>query len=245
LKGVGTWPPIPLRAIAYENEKYMSFFGTFHGTLVYPRRISQLTRKIADLLPSNARVLDVGCGDGLLASEILKLRPDLRLEGIDILLRTKSFIPIRKFDGFTIPYRDSNFDVVMFVDVLHHTPDPTVLLSEAKRVAQKGIVIKDHTLNGLLAGARLRLMDWIGNAHHGVALPYNYWPEERWQIELEKLGFRISCWNESLQLYPSYADWLFGSSLHFIAHLVPCSSGTSREVPSMQAPAAKRSQYRR
>ena len=62
----------------------------------------------------------------------------------------------------------------MFVDVLHHTEDPMALLGEAVRVARKTIVVKDHTLNGFLAGPTLHFLDRVGNARHDVALPYNY-----------------------------------------------------------------------
>ena len=41
-------------------------------------------------------------------------------------------------------------------------------------MAKHGLVIKDHTVTGLLARPTLRLMDVVGNAPHGVALTYNY-----------------------------------------------------------------------
>ena len=65
---------------------------------------------------------------------------------------------------------------------------PTVLLREAARVARQGVVIKDHTRDGILAGPILRFMDFVGNAHHGVALPYNYWPRRCWIGAFEELG---------------------------------------------------------
>ena len=207
----------------------MNVLDRLHGGYVYQRRISQLSHEIAQLLPSHASVLDVGCGDGLLGSEIGRLRPDLHLEGIDILVRGKTFMPVKEFDGKTIPLPDNSTDVVMFVDVLHHTEDPTVLLREAKRVARQAIVIKDHTRNGPLADTRLRLMDWVGNARHGVVLPYNYWPRNRWHTELMNLALIEDKWNEALHLYPWWANWIFGSSLHFIArlHPRPAKSATS------------------
>jgi hypothetical protein len=76
----------------------------------------------------------------------------------------------------------------MFVDVLHHTQDPMVLLREAVQVARKAIVIKDHTLNGFMAGLTLRLLDWVGNARHGVALPYTYRPQQRWWEAFDTFG---------------------------------------------------------
>jgi len=199
----------------------MNLLGNAHDKLVYPRRIAQLVRNIADLLPTDARVLDVGCGDGLLSFEIAKRRRDVRVEGIDVLLRKNTFIPVAKFDGTTIPHMDSSFDAVILVDVLHHTIDPTILLREARRVARRVIVIKDHTRNGFIAGSRLRLMDWVGNSRHGVVLPYNYWTKETWLVQLGKLGLSIDNWLDDLELYPWWANWLFGTSLHFIACVRP------------------------
>lgn len=199
----------------------MNILDRLHEGYVYQRRISQLSQELAELLPPKASVLDVGCGDGLLGAEIGRLRPDLDLAGIDILLRSKTFMQVARFDGRTIPFPDQSKDVVMFVDVLHHTADPTVLLREAKRVARQAVVIKDHTRNGPLANARLRLMDWVGNARHGVVLPYNYWPRQRWHTELMTLKLAEERWIEALHLYPWWANWMFGSSLHFVARLRP------------------------
>ncbi|HWY68178.1 MAG TPA: class I SAM-dependent methyltransferase [Terriglobales bacterium] len=197
----------------------MSVLDIAHGGFIYPRRICQLGQTIANLLPANARVLDIGCGDGLLSSQIVKKRSDLVVQGIDVLVRNKTFIPVTEFDGAVIPYANDSFDVAILVDVLHHTDDPTVLLREAKRVSRKGIVIKDHTSNGPMADLRLRFMDWVGNSRHGVILPYNYWPLETWKAQLTRLNLEIETWVSELHLYPWWANWLFGSSLHFIASI--------------------------
>ena len=61
-----------------------------------------------------------------------------------------------------LPCADAGADVVLFVDVLHHTSDPLPLLAEARRVARQAIVIKDHLCDGWLADPTLRLMDWFG-----------------------------------------------------------------------------------
>jgi SAM-dependent methyltransferase len=126
---------------------------------------------------------------------------------------------VAQFDGQVIPYDDDNFDAVMFVDVLHHTEDPTVLLREAARVARRAIVIKDHTRNGLLADSTLRLMDYVGNARHGVVLPYNYWSQQQWLEALKKLGLTVGAWKKDLRLYARPASWIFDRSLHFVTRL--------------------------
>ena len=190
-----------------------------HGGYIHPRRVRVLSNHLAELIPRDARVLDVGCGDGLLAHLIRQRRPDIEIRGIDVLLRNQTHIPVEKFDGNIIPEGDGSLDVVMFVDMLHHMEDPMILLREGVRAARKAVVIKDHILHGLWAGPTLRLMDWVGNERHGVKLPYNYWPRQKWLEATQALGVKMDVWRTDIRLYPRPADWIFGRSLHFIARL--------------------------
>ncbi|MGA8201641.1 MAG: methyltransferase domain-containing protein, partial [Candidatus Sulfotelmatobacter sp.] len=114
---------------------------------------------------------------------------------------------------------DQSFDLVLFSDVLHHTSDPAILLREAWRVSKQSVLIKDHNCNGLLAGPRLRLMDWVGNARFGVALPYNYWTERQWHEAWRIIGLKPEQTVTRIGLYPKPIDWLFGAKLHFITLL--------------------------
>ena len=197
----------------------MSLLDRLHGEYVHTRRVRVLRKCISELIPQHASVLDVGCGDGLLAQLILDERPDIQFAGIDVLLRKETRIPITEFDGAHIPFPDKSQDFVMFVDVLHHTDDPMVLLTEATRVARRGLLIKDHTLEGFLAGPTLRFMDTVSNARFGVALPYNYWRHSQWLEAFRKLGLSVESWKKNLNLYPAPADRIFGRSLHFIGRL--------------------------
>jgi SAM-dependent methyltransferase len=190
-----------------------------HSKYIYNRRIEVLVRHLSRRIPNGSRVLDVGCGDGLLAKKIMALNNTLAIEGIDVLVRKETHIPIQQFNGTTIPHVDKSFDVVMFVDVLHHTENPEILLSEASRVARKIVLIKDHTANGFMAFRTLRFMDYIGNARHGVVLPYNYWPEDKWRTSFEKLHLQPNVWENRLRLYPPPLSWFFDRSLHFVSAL--------------------------
>ena len=62
----------------------MTVVGFLHGTCVYGRRVECLCRHFAQHLPHNAKVLDVGSGDGMLALRIAEERPDLTISGIDV-----------------------------------------------------------------------------------------------------------------------------------------------------------------
>ncbi|MCH9011860.1 MAG: class I SAM-dependent methyltransferase [Proteobacteria bacterium] len=197
----------------------MKLLARLHGALVFDRRTRVLSERLAQMLPPNAKVLDVGCGDGSIARLIGERRPDVTISGVDLIVRSRTHIPVAAFDGKRIPFEDGAFDIVMFVDVLHHTDDPETLLREARRVARQTVVLKDHTRDGLLAGPTLRFMDWVGNAPHGIPLPYNYWPERRWHEAFARLGLTPVIWLNKLALYPTPATWFFDRSLHFVARL--------------------------
>ena len=141
--------------------------GSIHEHYVAPRRVGVLAGLLAPLLPESGRVLDVGCGDGTVSQAILRLRPHLHIEGIEVLPRGTPEISVSDYDGKHIPFSDKSFDAVMFVDVLHHAAAPAQLLREAARVAAKCVVIKDHT-----AEVRWRVPPcvlWIASATRAMA----------------------------------------------------------------------------
>ena len=193
--------------------------NTLHTKLVFGRRVRRLAELLGQTIPEGSRVLDVGCGDGQISAQIARSRENVSIIGIDVLLRPERHIPVTQFDGSTIPFADATFDVVMFVDVLHHTKDPAALLRDAARVTRKYILLKDHFRTGFLGGFTLRLMDWFGNVHHGVVLTYNYLSETEWTQTYRSIGLRPVSLTRELKLYPNPANLIFGRGLHFIALL--------------------------
>lgn len=193
--------------------------NALHARLVFSRRIRVLARHIAGQL-SAGDVLDVGCGDGTLAQAVMQINPQTRFQGIDVFLRPTVAIPAQVYDGQRIPFPDGAFDWVTICDVLHHTDDPSLVLAECARVARKGVVIKDHLRDGLLAGPTLRLMDWVGNRGHDVRLPYNYLSKREWTAIFDRLGLRASRWDQALGIYPFPFGLVFDRSLHFVANVV-------------------------
>ncbi|HKO15294.1 MAG TPA: class I SAM-dependent methyltransferase [Gemmatimonadaceae bacterium] len=213
----------------------MNLLGRLHGQHVHTRRVAVLARHLAPLLPQSARVLDVGCGDGQLAARLHALRPDVHIEGVDVLVREHTAIPVRSFDGARIPLADASIDLVLMVDVLHHTENPAVLLAEAARVARGGVLLKEHLCEGPAARLTLRAMDWVGNARHGVHLPYNYWSRAQWTGAFAQLGLVVQHWQSALHLYPRPAGWLFDRALHFVALLAVSRSGVAGRSPLLAA----------
>jgi len=198
-----------------------SLLNSLHHRAVFSRRVEVLARLLAGAIPSGGRVLDLGSGDGRIARRLMDLRPDLAVEGVDVLVRPVTHIPVRPYDGGTLPFADLSFDYATIVDVLHHTDDPAAVLRQARRVARRGILVKDHLREGLLAGPTLRFMDWVGNRGHDVRLPYTYLDRAGWDRVLREAGLTAAGRQERLGLYPLPFDWFFGRGLHFVALLSP------------------------
>jgi SAM-dependent methyltransferase len=199
----------------------MSVAGALHGRYVVGRRVEILSRHLAELLPHGAKTLDVGCGDGAIDRRLMDRRPDLAIDGLDVLVRPSTHVPVREFDGRALPAETDGYDAVTLVDVLHHAADPRQLLAEAARVARLAVVVKDHFREGFLAGPVLRLMDWFGNAHHGVDLRYDYWTEAEWRQAFRDAGLAPTELRRRLGLYAWPARLLFERRLHFVVRLEP------------------------
>jgi len=97
-----------------------------------------------------AKVLEVGAGDGSIlhyldewnfADELYAL--EIAESGVAIIEKRKlsKVKEVKSFDGYSIPYEDNSFDLVILAHVLEHVEYERVLLRELKRVA-KFIVIE-------------------------------------------------------------------------------------------------------
>jgi ubiquinone/menaquinone biosynthesis C-methylase UbiE len=94
--------------------------------------------------PVRARVLDVGCGTGVLTRRLARLPEVETVVGVDpaptLLARARELagdVPNSTFleaDGRSLPFGDEAFDVVVFDSTLSHVPEPGRALDEAHRV---------------------------------------------------------------------------------------------------------------
>ena len=75
----------------------MSLAERLHQSYGFERRVHVLSRHIESLLPKDASVLDVGCGDGTLDSLLASQRRDIAIQGIDVMVRPDALIPVREF----------------------------------------------------------------------------------------------------------------------------------------------------
>jgi len=105
----------------------------------YPTYLAKLAavRRFLDALPRDARVLDAGCGEGVLVDEYADR---LDIVGIDA---NYSSSRVRQASLTALPFADASFDRALCLDVLEHLSyqDQPLALAELSRVLERGGIL--------------------------------------------------------------------------------------------------------
>lgn len=158
--------------------------------MLNPCRLDYITRQIAaefgrDLAGprpfDGLRLLDIGCGGGLLSEPMARLGADVA--GADAAARN---IPVARLhaeqSGLVIDYRHTTaedlatageqFDVVLNMEVVEHVADPQAYLTACRRLLKPGGLMICSTLNRTpksyvlaIVGAE-RVMRWLPRGTH-------------------------------------------------------------------------------
>jgi SAM-dependent methyltransferase len=92
-------------------------------------------------------LLDVGTGTSIPIHIFAEVFPDVKYQTVDIVdIRKRKELPFVIYDGRNLPFRNSEFDVSILNETLHHCEDPETVLIEARRVA-KSIYVIEHFPN--------------------------------------------------------------------------------------------------
>jgi SAM-dependent methyltransferase len=83
-------------------------------------------------------ILDVGCGEGRLASELAGTISWVGLDSSAHQLAMNPFRTLVRGDMTALPFRDNTFAEVTHLWCLYHLADPLIAVAEAKRVLRHG-----------------------------------------------------------------------------------------------------------
>ncbi len=161
--------------------------------------------QIAGFIPEAGRIVDIGCGRGMLANYLALTGPGRRVTGIDKQERRikTAQATIEGRENIEFRFQDARdlqseeFDVIIISDMLHHLvyPDQEKLLRHSFEVLPPGglLLLEDV--------GRRPAWKWI--AHYLIDRSLNcgrkqhFRREEEWSGLLERLGF-------SVESYPAH-----------------------------------------
>jgi SAM-dependent methyltransferase len=164
--------------------------GDYHRTLdpswdYYPTYLAKLAavRAYLDALPATTRVLDAGCGEGVLVDEYVDR---LRISGVDA---NYSSARVTAASLMALPFPDASFDRVLCLDVLEHLAyeDQPRALAELHRVLVPGGELFVSVPN--LAHLQSRLQFLLRGRLIRTASEYKH-PGDRPASEYLRLGAR-------------------------------------------------------
>lgn len=161
-------------------------------TFIYDRIIADAVMSFAadfleeflEELPRGAKVLEVGCGGGQMAAELLQRRGDLNLTGLDLspeqVARSQKRAPAGRFvegSALALPFDDASFDGVFSIASIKHWPDQRKGVSECVRVLRPGgrLIIAEANRACTLDDARNFVGQWhIPRIARPVVMPLFY-----------------------------------------------------------------------
>lgn len=167
----------------------------------------QATLQRLDLTEGN-RILDIGCGTGVLLAELSRAVPNAALTGIDMSAemldvarqRLGRAADLRQAAAESLPFDDAEFDVVISTSVFHFIRQPVEALHEIRRVLQENgkLVITDWCDDYLLCRLCDLLLRLLNPAHYRT-----YSTDELGEL-LNQAGFK----NIVIERYK--IGWLWG-----------------------------------
>lgn len=158
------------------------------------------------------RVLDLGCGDGLVADLVARDGYEVQMSDIVDYRASSVNLPFAKpLEGESLPFASTSFDTVLLLTVLHHANCPLQVLAEALRVSRRRIIViesvfgvhpadvpsgddRAHAFVNLGDGQAqfLAFIDWFYNRvlHNEVQVPFKFNSPAGWGEVFKDFGTR-------------------------------------------------------
>jgi ubiquinone/menaquinone biosynthesis C-methylase UbiE len=160
------------------------------------------------LVKEGERVLDVGCGTGVLLAELGRRHPSLTLTGIDPVeemlevARTRLPESVSLGQGWAeaLPFPNASFDKVLSCSMFHYSRKPQQVLTEIRRVlAPDGALVLTDWCDDFLSCKLCDLWLRLFNKAH-----YRIYGSGELQAMLEEAGFA------AVKVERYKINWLWG-----------------------------------
>ncbi len=163
----------------YQNEATHFFYVNTHGTV-----ISFIKKYFT--IKSRIKILDAGCGTGLL---LKKISPFGQVYGVDnhqeaiALSRKRGLKNVRLASVSSLPFKPETFDLITCIDVLYHKDisSDRKVLKEFYRVLKPGgvLILKNPAY------------DWLRGHHDSIVHTAHRYTKSELNSKLQRAGFKI------------------------------------------------------
>lgn len=119
------------------QKKLLEKYKSFYERGCYPVTFDEKMNKVVKEVSIGTKVLDVGCGPGIIAEKLFQR--GCEVIGVDIAMSTARLaankgVLVIVAVGEALPFRDNMFEEAVMSEILEHVFSPDRLLEEAKRV---------------------------------------------------------------------------------------------------------------
>jgi ubiquinone/menaquinone biosynthesis C-methylase UbiE len=170
---------------------HLGFVFKKFGKLVYPNAVKAELCTLLKLIKTNAKVLDIGAGTGMMCEFAYACRQDLGFTAVDpaegMLKFSPKYVTTHKATAEALPFKDNSFDVALMGESLHHLEDVDKSLAETVRVLKDGAVlfIYDFNKSKFIGKSIWKVEKLLGE-------PGNFFVPSELEEKLSEIGFSVS-----------------------------------------------------
>jgi len=195
-------PALKKTLALYKNDGFSEYFSLIR---IWDAPLADIERK----LPKKGKIIDLGCGDGIVTNFLAIKEPGRTILGIDLnkerIKKAPKGIKNTKFiHGDILKEKLPKADAIVLTHILHHLPskkDQEILLKKLKGNLKKDatLVITEIVEEPFLKHA----LTWIVDAFVVPILfdsrlydfSFHYRKKEEWISLLRSLGFKVEAYN--------------------------------------------------